>query len=95
MPKRIQLKRVRGWRLPENAVSVARPSRWGNPLVIGKHVETREEAVDGYRQQLEAMAPDERADFLEPLKGKDLACYCPIGAACHGDLLLEWANREP
>lgn len=30
-PKRIQLRRTRGWRKPEGAVVVSRPSRWGNP----------------------------------------------------------------
>lgn len=29
-PRRIQRKRVKGWRLPEGAVYVGRPSRWGN-----------------------------------------------------------------
>lgn len=32
MPGRIQLRRVKGWRLPEGAVKVARPTRWGNPF---------------------------------------------------------------
>lgn len=30
MPERIQLRRTKGWRKPEGAVIVARPSRWGN-----------------------------------------------------------------
>lgn len=34
MPKRIQLKRVKGWRKPANTVIVSRPSRWGNPYTI-------------------------------------------------------------
>lgn len=34
MPERVQLKRTKGWRLPENTVSVARPGRWGNPFSI-------------------------------------------------------------
>lgn len=29
-PQRIQLKRTRGWRKPEGAVVVSRPSKWGN-----------------------------------------------------------------
>lgn len=29
-PKRIQLRRTGGWRKPEGAIVVARPSRWGN-----------------------------------------------------------------
>lgn len=30
-PLRIQLRRTAGWRKPEGAVVVSRPSRWGNP----------------------------------------------------------------
>lgn len=33
-PKRIQLRRTKGWRKPEGAVVVAHPSRWGNWYVI-------------------------------------------------------------
>lgn len=36
-PVRIQLSRRRGWRKPPNTVSVARPGRYGNPYVVGKH----------------------------------------------------------
>lgn len=31
MPERIQLRRTKGWRKPEGAVVVSRPSKWGNP----------------------------------------------------------------
>jgi MT-A70/Domain of unknown function (DUF4326) len=34
-PKRIQLRRTSGWRLPEGAISVTRPGRWGNPFRVG------------------------------------------------------------
>ena len=33
-PKRIQRKRTRGWRMPENTVSVTRPGKWGNPFRV-------------------------------------------------------------
>lgn len=33
-PKRIQRKRTKGWRMPEGAVYVGRPSRWGNPFSV-------------------------------------------------------------
>ena len=39
-PARIQLRRTKGWRKPEGAVSVARPTRWGNPFTV----------VNGHRQ---------------------------------------------
>lgn len=38
-PKRIQLRRTKGWRKPEGAVVVARPSKWGNPFKVGETVQ--------------------------------------------------------
>lgn len=38
MPERIQLRRTKGWRLPLNAKSVARPGPWGNPFVVGRRL---------------------------------------------------------
>jgi hypothetical protein len=34
-PARIQMRRTKGWRLPEGGVYVGRPTRWGNPFVVG------------------------------------------------------------
>ena len=34
MPVRIQRRRTRGWRMPEGAVYVGRPSRWGNCFTV-------------------------------------------------------------
>lgn len=33
-PVRVQRQRVKGWRMPENTVSVCRPGKWGNPFAI-------------------------------------------------------------
>lgn len=33
-PQRIQRQRTKGWRMPEGAVYVGRPSRWGNPFRV-------------------------------------------------------------
>ena len=30
--KRIQKKRTKGWRMPENAKYIGRPTKWGNPF---------------------------------------------------------------
>lgn len=38
MPKRIQRKRIKGWRMPANCVSIARPGKWGNPFCVGDWV---------------------------------------------------------
>jgi hypothetical protein len=37
-PIRIQRKRTKGWKMPENTVYVGRGSKWGNPFSIGKKV---------------------------------------------------------
>lgn len=34
-PRRIQLRRTKGYRKPPEAVTVARPTKWGNPFVVG------------------------------------------------------------
>lgn len=39
-PQRIQLRRTRGWRKPEGAIVVARPSKWGNPHWVAQEVLT-------------------------------------------------------
>lgn len=36
-PERIQLRRTKGWRMPENTVRVARPGPFGNKFRIGGH----------------------------------------------------------
>lgn len=45
MPQRIQRKRSKGWRMPEGAVYVGRPTKWGNPFAVtycdGVHVPGR------------------------------------------------------
>lgn len=38
MPERIQLRRTKGWRKPPGAIVVARPTKWGNPAVVGQPI---------------------------------------------------------
>ena len=91
-PVRIQRRRVKGWRMPENTVSVTRPGKWGNPHVVGSDgVLTAEVAVGLYRRDLE-QRPDLQAAARRELQGKNLACYCAPGQACHADVLLAVAN---
>ena len=33
-PQRVQLSRRKGWQLPPNSISVARPTKWGNPYRV-------------------------------------------------------------
>jgi hypothetical protein len=37
-PKRIQRKRTKGWRIPEDAIYVGRPTIYGNPFKVGIRV---------------------------------------------------------
>jgi hypothetical protein len=54
-------------------------------------------SVELYRRALLHFRAVDAAGFdawLAPLRGKDLACWCDIGAPCHRDVLLAWANPE-
>jgi hypothetical protein len=39
--------------------------------------------------------PPTAKEIAKELRGKNLACFCPIGQECHADLLLDLANAEP
>lgn len=117
MPERIQRKRSKGWRMPEGAVYVGRPSRWGNPFTVertdansvqygawfvddGMGVmfwATQEEAagfaVRSYRRSLmDGTLPASMFAVYRRLRGRDLACWCPLDRPCHADALLAVAN---
>ena len=88
--------------MPPNTVKVDRSTKWGNPFVPGKPytagriVQDKRHAFVLYR----AVAPDNAAlvkAAREELRGKNLACWCPIDGyapdgCCHADVLLEIAN---
>ncbi|MGY2702523.1 MULTISPECIES: DUF4326 domain-containing protein [unclassified Nocardioides] len=96
MPQRIQLRRTAGWRKPEHAVVVARPTCWGNPHPIGEHtVEAHRASVEAFRRDLLGGAlPYTADDVRRALAGKDLACWCRPELPCHADVLLDLANRD-
>jgi len=53
---------------------------------------TREQTIQCFRYCTEwTLSYD--PDYLEPLRGKNLACFCPPNVDCHADVLLELANR--
>lgn len=104
-PRRIQLRRTKGWRMPPDTVKVGRPGYFGNPF-IGQH------AANDYRRWLTGKM--RRGEFQRKntrplvlfsdktnvkremvcLRGKNLACWCKIGTPCHADVLLELANKK-
>lgn len=71
------------------AVYIGRPSKWGNPFVIGKDG-TREEVIAKFEQYL-FDSPELLAAVQEELKGRDVMCFC-APHACHGDVLVRVAN---
>jgi hypothetical protein len=101
-PKRIQLSRKRGFKLPENTVVVSRPSKWGNPYSItpqllklsGSKIEAQQAVVDAYRDWLCGSAQGNKllAVIEKELHGKNLACWCAPGTPCHADVLLKLAK---
>jgi hypothetical protein len=137
-PKRIQRKRTKGWRMPEGAVYVGRPTIFGNPFRAYKceccgYWDVRDDNGVTYLIQHEyTRRPEVRADqrswttraeatcealrlycdemtywfggrmewdpgfaaCVHRLRGRDLACWCPLDQPCHADVLLEIANRE-
>lgn len=101
-PRRIQLSRKRGFRLPPNTIVVARPSKWGNPFTLETARRLHpDESIEKCAQlcvRAFALHVTGREDFetwIAPLRGKNLACWCPMGQPCHADVLLEIANRKP
>jgi hypothetical protein len=93
MPQRIQLSRARGWRMPPDTVKVDRSTRWGNPFVAATPA-GRAHAVAQFRAYIGD--PQQRAfveDASRVLRGKNLACWCPLDGPCHADVLLEVVNR--
>ncbi len=111
MPERIQRKRTAGWRMPEGAIYVGRPSRWGNPYAPDLY---RADYPEADAHELRYMATSDfeglvtgrwdRFDHVDVpsypraeiarLRGRDLACWCPLDQPCHADVLLEIANTK-
>jgi hypothetical protein len=56
------------------------------------------DAVELFESLMRVRARDEGdrlREWLAPLVGKDLACWCPLDQPCHADVLLRLANPSP
>lgn len=137
MPVRIQRKRTKGWKMPEGAVSVTRPGKWGNPFDLRRSEHCWTAVAHGFRGDksgriaasvsiyrawllnwkadwidcglsverdgkservvsspaVKAPAPPTIEEIRDELRGKNLACWCPLDQPCHADVLLELANK--
>ena len=65
-------------------VYIGRPSKWGNPFVIGRDG-NRDEVVRKYLDYI--LESENLLGDLHELKGKNLGCYC-APELCHGDVLI-------
>jgi hypothetical protein len=74
---------------PANAVYIGRPTKWGNPFVIGPDG-TRQEVVQKYKDYI--LSNQSLLSQVHELRGKDLICFC-APQQCHGDVLIELANQ--
>lgn len=75
-------------------IYIGRPSKWGNPFVIGKDG-TRKDVIEKYRKYLWVKLENKEITVkeLSELHGKVLGCFCSP-EPCHGDVLLKasaWA----
>jgi hypothetical protein len=88
--------------MPPNTLYVGRPTVWGNeftptmPDVFDRPL-GRQRAVDLYEAATLRWVEDyddrEAVEaFVAPLRGKNLACWCPLDQPCHADVLLALAN---
>lgn len=68
---------------------IGRPSKWGNPFVIGRDGSC-EDVIAKHLGWLSSQP--ELLNALEELRGRDLVCWC-APQACHGDVLIGLANR--
>lgn len=108
-PKRIQRSRTRGWRLPEGAIVVTRPTKYGNPI----RCSDRAVAVEGYRawvareiamQEANGNNPWPRdqaadrlpllADLIAELRGHDLCCWVHSRGTVTRTCSWSWPTRE-
>lgn len=109
MPKRFQLSRRAGWRMPPNSVKCDRTTKFGNPFMVADYGQP--EAVASFRTlmtceevDIQARWPERAGELmawrrrilenLDALTGSDLGCWCRLDQPCHVEVLLDLANRD-
>lgn len=71
-------------------VYIGRPSKWGNPFVIGRDGD-RGAVIAKYEQHV--LADEELLGALGELVGKALGCWC-APRPCHGDVLVRLVQQR-
>lgn len=89
-PVRIQLRRTKGWKKPEGAIRVSRPTKWGNPFPVGGGWIAWTAIALGYRADM----PGRRAAAVALHRAWLLGTPIDLGPSA-GDLtgpVIEFAN---
>ena len=67
---------------------------WAGPLLPDSLSEQRRRnAYDAHQRFMNRIKGHPLEVIRMGLRGKDLACWCPLGQPCHADILLELANQ--
>ena len=70
-------------------IYIGRPSKWGNPFIIGRDG-NREEVIEKYRDWI--LSNINLMNDLTELKDRALGCFCKP-KPCHGDVLVELCDK--
>ena len=100
LPSRIQRSRRKGSRQPPNTKYCGRPTKWGNPFVIGEDY-TRESSMEAFRHAFwSRKLPMTPGKIYRKLRKYDyLSCWCSLDEECHVDeyikaIELKYAKRR-
>lgn len=93
-PVRVQYSRKHKLVSPNGlpVVYVGRPTKWGNPWKVDNNLKL-EDVLVLYETRMNVLIEKKFLDISE-LRGKNLACWCPLDKPCHADILLRLANSE-
>ena len=78
---------------------IGSPSKWGNPFSVSSNtraqykVNSKEEAIEKYREWITIGGGKHLLNDLHELKGKTLGCWCKP-SNCHGDILCDLINHN-
>jgi len=75
------------------AVLVDRSTPWGNPYVMEFPSQEERDRVCEEFEIYATKRNQEDPDWLKPLVGKDLKCWC-YPRRCHAETLIRLANKE-
>ena len=74
-----------------DSVYVGRPSKWGNPFILGRDG-TRVQVIERFEKWFLSQ-PELIEEAKKELRGKDLLCWC-APERCHADIILRVVNAD-